>query len=105
MFTLKERTCISRDGSRIIKEGKEDGYLLGPEGHQIPEEQAVALGLMEEKAALAANEDRFKKKIDAAKEKVGGKKAEDKAGKKPANKGKEPAGDKAGDAAKEKVGE
>lgn len=53
MFTLKERTVVSLDGTRVITPGKENGILLGPAGHRIPEAQAIALGLLAPAEAAA----------------------------------------------------
>lgn len=54
MFTLKERTVVSLDGTRVITPGKENGILLGPAGHRIPEAQAIALGLLAPAEAAAS---------------------------------------------------
>lgn len=88
LFTLTERTVISKDGTRVIVEGKEDGRLLGPAGSRIPEAQAIALGLL--KTADAAPEPAAKAQDPAKIEDkaVSETDVEDKAGKKPAKKGK-----------------
>jgi len=66
MFKIEKRIYISADGKRLIEKGKESGASLA-EGSEIPNEQAITLGLKasapsEDKEAGETAEDKGKGK-------------------------------------------